>query len=117
MSDFKNPELLSEDEEFDDIDDDLEIIDDDLNDDELFEDSEDQETNEENQFVPDIEMLESTGFDIKQNGERQQAIKTTNSHLTKLQKEIFYAIKFADVDKLLDLDAHEQTDINFMIEV
>lgn len=66
MSDFKNPELLSEDEEFDDIDDDLEIIDDDLNDDELFEDSEDQEeTNEENQFVPDIEMLESTGFDIK----------------------------------------------------
>ena len=66
MSDFKNPELLSEDEEFDDLDDDLEIIDDDLNDDELFEDSEDQEeTNEENQFVPDIEMLESTGFDIK----------------------------------------------------
>ena len=66
MSDFKNPELLSEDEEFDDVDDDLEIIDDDLNDDELFEDSEDQEeTNEENQFVPDIEMLESTGFDIK----------------------------------------------------
>ena len=66
MSDFKNPELLSDDEEFDDVDDDLEIIDDDLNDDELFEDSEDQEeTNEENQFVPDIEMLESTGFDIK----------------------------------------------------
>ena len=41
MSDFKNPELLSEDEEFDDVDDDLEIIEDDLNDDELFDDSED----------------------------------------------------------------------------
>ena len=76
-----------------------------------------QPNGEEHEYLPDVEMLESTGFDIKQNGERQQAIKTTNSHLTKLQKEIFYAIKYSDVDKLFDLGAHDQTDINFMIEV
>ena len=40
-----------------------------------------------------------------------------NSHLTKLQNEIYLAIKYADHHKLCDLGAKAEIDMNFMIEV
>lgn len=64
-------------------------------------------------------MFESNGFD---KDALDQAIEERkkhllNKHLTKMEKEIYLAIKYGDANKLRDLGGSEQLDLNFRIEI
>ena len=64
-------------------------------------------------------MFESNGFD---KDALDQAIEERkkhllNKHLTKMEKEIYLAIKYGDSNKLRDLGGGEQLDLNFSIEI
>jgi ankyrin repeat protein len=64
-------------------------------------------------------MFESNGFD---KDALDQAIEERkkhllNKHLTKMEKEIYLAIKYGDANKLRDLGGGEQLDLNFSIEI
>jgi hypothetical protein len=38
-------------------------------------------------------------------------------HLTKIEREIYEAVKYSDVDKLKQLGCDDNTDVNFDIEI
>lgn len=40
-----------------------------------------------------------------------------NTHLTKIEREIFEAVKYSDVYKLKHLGCGDDTDVNFEIEI
>ena len=68
------------------------------------------------------ELLESNGFDAlnQTEGDRilEQKKKTIlNEHMSKLEHEIDFAVRYDNYDKLVDLGAGEQVNINFLIEV
>lgn len=75
---------------------------------------------EENDNEPiDSIILETNGYD---KDEFEKAIaerrnKILNNHLTKIEKEIYLAIKYGDADKIRDLGGGEQLDLNFRIEI
>lgn len=68
------------------------------------------------------ELLESNGFENLNHSPSdqlvQEKLKTVlNENLSKLQREIENSVRYDNHDKLKDLGAGEQTDINFTIEV
>jgi len=64
-------------------------------------------------------MFESNGFDKDALDEAIEERKKhlLNKHLTKMEKEIYLAIKYGDSNKLRDLGGAEQIDLNFNIEI
>ena len=64
-------------------------------------------------------MFESNGFDKDALDEAIEERKKhmLNKHLTKIEKEIYLAIKYGDHNKLADLGAGESIDLNFKIEI
>lgn len=74
--------------------------------------------NDESSMIDSL-MFESNGFD---KDALDQAIEERkkhllNKHLTKMEKEIYLAIKYGDANKLRDLGGSEQLDLNFRIEI
>ena len=47
----------------------------------------------------------------------QRDINRFNMHLTKIEREIYEAVKYSDVDKLRQLGCDDNTDVNFEIEI
>lgn len=64
-------------------------------------------------------LFESNGFDKDALDEAIEERKKhmLNKHLTKIEKEIYLAIKYGDHNKLADLGANEAIDLNFKIEI
>lgn len=64
-------------------------------------------------------MFESNGFEHEEIDFAIEQRKTNilNRHLTKVEMEIYLAIKYGDPHKLKDLGASEQIDLNFKIEI
>jgi hypothetical protein len=64
-------------------------------------------------------MFESNGFDKDAMDEAIEERKKhlINKHLTKMEKEIYLAIKYGDSNKLRDLGGGDHFDLNFHIEV
>ena len=64
-------------------------------------------------------MFESNGFDMNNLDEaiEERKKKVLNRHLTKIENEIYQAIRYGDSNKLADLGGGEAVDLNFKIEV
>lgn len=85
------------------------------------EEEEEEEEVDESEF-PLSELLESNGFDqffgTEQDKQMQMKKKSLiNEHLSKLELQIEQSIRYDDHDKLVDLGAGEQVNINFRIEI
>ena len=76
------------------------------------------ESNGFNNAAEIIENPEQMFYGITQGTTKEARKKVlTNGHLSKLQQEIYSAIKYDDHNKLLDMGAKSEVDLNFMIEV
>jgi len=64
-------------------------------------------------------MFESNGFDkdALDDAIEERKKHLLNKHLTKMEKELYLAIKYGDSNKLRDLGGGEQIDLNFNIEI
>jgi len=61
--------------------------------------------------------MESISFEESNHTMKQRQQMQLNSNLANLQKEIFDAIKYENIDKFKDLGGSDQFDLNFKIEV
>ena len=67
-------------------------------------------------------MIESTGFEMNNEDKiilmsNQRDINKFNIHLTKIEREIYEAVKYSDTHKLKHLGCDDNTDVNFEIEI
>jgi len=67
-------------------------------------------------------MIESTGFQMNNEDQiillsNQRDINKFNIHLTKIEREIYEAVKYSDTHKLKHLGCDDNTDVNFEIEI
>jgi hypothetical protein len=73
------------------------------------------------EFVSSV-MIESTGFQMNNEDQiilmsNQRDINKFNIHLTKIEREIYEAVKYSDTSKLIHLGCNDNTDVNFEIEI
>jgi hypothetical protein len=75
--------------------------------------------NEDDDELVESLMFESNGFDKDALDEAIEERKKhmLNKHLTKIEKEIYLAVKYGDHNKLADLGGGEAIDLNFKIEI